>query len=189
MALRKCRVCGLKANTEKDLTLFSKHEYSKYGVMNMCKKCYNKMALDRYNKIKNNIDISLKRIHKAMINRCYNPKKDQYRFYGGRGITVCDEWRNDRQAFIDWALDNGFEKGLQIDRIDTYKGYSPENCRWVTHREQMRNCRNTTTFHDKQTRICFKCKRELPFSEFHKNKSNSAGISRVCKECVKKYYS
>ena len=71
--------------------------------------------------------------------RCYNPKGLCYPRYGGRGVTVCDEWRDNPSAFFEWALSNGYESGLEIDRIDNEKGYSPENCRWVTRKE---NCRN-----------------------------------------------
>ena len=79
-------------------------------------------------------------VYDSIKQRCYNPKRENYERYGGRGITMCDEWRADSSAFIRWALDNGYCDGLQLDRIDNDGQYSPENCRWVTPSE---NCRNT----------------------------------------------
>lgn len=78
----------------------------------------------------------------AMKNRCYNKKMRMYYNYGGRGITVCDEWRNSYEAFRDWAYANGYNDTLTLDRIDNNSGYSPENCKWSTQKEQNRNKRN-----------------------------------------------
>ena len=79
----------------------------------------------------------------GIMERCANPNHIAYKKYGGRGITVCQEWIDSPQAFVDWALANGFSPELQIDRIDNDKGYSPDNCRWVTARENMRNRSNS----------------------------------------------
>lgn len=81
-------------------------------------------------------------IWSTMKHRCENPKREKYKDYGARGISVCDEWK-DPNRFIDWAMGNGYSNGLQIDRIDNNKGYSPDNCRWVTPKENSRNRRNT----------------------------------------------
>ena len=78
-----------------------------------------------------------------MINRCHNPKKDKYEYYGGRGIEVVPEWRFNRLEFVKWGLQYGWKPGLQIDRIDNDGPYSPENCRFVTLRENVRNSRST----------------------------------------------
>lgn len=88
--------------------------------------------------------IRLHTVWKNMKQRCYNPKNPKYPLYGGRGITVCDEWRDDFQAFYDWAMANGYdEKAPQgqctIDRIDNDKSYSPDNCRWVDNKTQCNN--------------------------------------------------
>jgi len=81
-------------------------------------------------------------IWQGMKGRCYNPHDARYGRYGGRGITVCDEWKEDFATFYDWAINNGYSDKLTIDRIDNDKGYSPDNCRWADYETQ---CRNRST--------------------------------------------
>lgn len=81
-------------------------------------------------------------VFNGMIQRCENPKLHNYANYGGKGIAVCAEWRNDRAAFFKWALQNGYAEGLTIDRIEASKDYSPDNCRWVTYDVQQSNKSN-----------------------------------------------
>ena len=78
-------------------------------------------------------------VWKNMKERCYNPATHNYSRYGGRGITVCDEWRNDLAAFVQWAEENGYKRGLEIDRKDSDRGYSPDNCRWVSSNANQNN--------------------------------------------------
>ena len=84
----------------------------------------------------------LYRIWAGMKARCAYPKNISYPRYGGRGITVCDEWLHNFQAFYDWAMANGYRDDLSIDRIDADGNYCPENCRWATPKEQNRNTRS-----------------------------------------------
>lgn len=80
-------------------------------------------------------------IYYKMLHRCYEPKCKAYPAYGGSGIEVCDEWIESRESFVKWSLENGYAVGLMIDRVDNERGYSPDNCRWVTMWEQQYNRR------------------------------------------------
>lgn len=88
--------------------------------------------------------LSYSPIYRLWINinsRCYNKKDNNYHNYGGRGISVCREWRDNRASFFKWAIENGYIEGLQIDRIKNNKGYYPKNCRFVTNKVNSRNKR------------------------------------------------
>ena len=79
-----------------------------------------------------------------MKKRCYNPNSDHYKWYGAENKHICDEWMGEKgfENFSDWALKNGYSEELTIDRKDNNKGYSPDNCRWVTPKQNCRNKRN-----------------------------------------------
>jgi len=79
----------------------------------------------------------------AMRARCYSTSQQSYQYYGARGIKVCPEWKDDPAAFVAWADANGFQPDLQIDRIDNDGDYNPQNCRWVTAKENANNRRNS----------------------------------------------
>lgn len=92
----------------------------------------------------------LKSIWHAMKKRCYNVKLPCYKNYGGRGITICDEWKNSFDLFMEWALSNGYRYDLQIDRINNDGNYEPNNCRFVTPKQNAQNRRPRITPEEKE---------------------------------------
>ncbi len=92
----------------------------------------------------------------GMKTRVLNANNHTYKNYGGKGVFMCDEWLNNFQSFYDWAMDNGYDEKLSIDRINVNGNYEPSNCRWATHEVQTRNTRtlranNTSGFRG----VCF----------------------------------
>jgi len=83
------------------------------------------------------------KVWKAIKSRCYRNTDKRYSRYGGRGISVCDEWLNDPESFIKWSVENGYKVGLTIDRKDNNGDYSPDNCRFITTAQNNRNSSNT----------------------------------------------
>lgn len=83
------------------------------------------------------------KIWNSMKSRCHCQSDTNYYNYGGRGITVCDEWRTDFMSFYNWSIENNYKEDLTIERIDNNGRYEPSNCKWITSKEQHRNQRNS----------------------------------------------
>lgn len=100
---------------------------------------------DGHNNMKHNLCYTrLYNIHQKMISRCYKEYEKSYKYYGGRGITVCDEWRGENGFinFYNWSINNGYKDNLSIDRVDVEGNYCPSNCRWATYKTQQNNRTN-----------------------------------------------
>ena len=108
--------------------------------------CYHKDALVKRLTTHDLTHTRLHLIWHDMKQRCLNPNSKAFPYYGKRGITICDEWKNDFIAFYQWATANGYADDLTIDRIDTDKGYDPTNCRWVSRKVQQNNRRANIRF-------------------------------------------
>lgn len=104
--------------------------------------CLQKIVASSLNRTHGESKTDLYKLWHGIKNRCYNPNNMEYNRYGGRGIVICNEWL-DFPVFKKWSIENGYRKGLTIDRVDNNAGYSPSNCRWVTREVQNRNTSRT----------------------------------------------
>lgn len=110
----ECKFCGYQKIARK-------------SSMFVAEKCTHRMMLEP--KIKNK---RLRIIFKLMKGRCYNNTNKSFRFYGAKGIRICDEWLNNPLKFEEWAIENGYRDDLSIDRINSLGNYEPQNCRWIS---------------------------------------------------------
>ena len=104
--------------------------------------CINKEKIGAVNKTHGKARTPLYNVYLSMKARCNNQKDQAYKNYGMKGIIVCKEWSDDFLMFYNWAINNGYRKGLTIDRIDNSGDYTPSNCRWVTMQTQQNNRSN-----------------------------------------------
>ena len=172
--------------------------------------CYHKEMVGRLNR-KHNLSHKshLYNVWKSMKDRCYREKCKSYPNYGGRGITVCDEWKQDYKSFYDWSMANGYREEqtiggvniLSIDRIDNDGNYGPDNCRWVTSDVQAMN-RRTAIPKEQKYSICPVCGKDYIKTQRNGEKtcSRSCGIklyylehpnlkdyTKICPICKKKF--
>lgn len=157
---------NLAGKTFNRLTVIEYHSKRKNKHYYLCKCiCGNEKVIESYNirsghakscgclnreivssqKVNYRHGMSKTRIHNiwwGIIERCTNENDQAYPNYGGRGITICDEWLNDFEAFEEWAMANGYSEKLSIDRIDNDGNYEPNNCRWATRKQQNNNKSN-----------------------------------------------
>lgn len=103
--------------------------------------CLQKDTMKKKLTIHNMANTNIYKAYHKMKDRCQNEKNSNFKNYGGRGIKVCDEWQT-FETFYNWAITNGYKKGLSIDRINNNGNYEPSNCRWVTQKIQSNNRRN-----------------------------------------------
>lgn len=146
--LRLCRRDSSKDYTPENC-FFGESKKAKHGKAEQIRK-----HIKEYKEKKSAIglkritDSPLLKTYYGMHTRCENPNHKHFKHYGGRGISVCPEWsgKDGVYAFLAWARTSGWIPGLTLDRIDVNGNYEPENCRWVTQKEQIRNRRNTKLY-------------------------------------------
>jgi hypothetical protein len=155
-SVRICSVC----KRELSLSEFSRHLGRKDGRASRCRECNAAHGRQWYRR-KQEITGGLYSTWVAMRARCHNPKHDSFPSYGGRGVEVCREWRESFESFEAWAQQNNYKPGLQIDRIGNDKGYSPDNCRFVSVKENMQNKRPRTRCIRTNPTLCERDVREI----------------------------
>lgn len=129
--------CGKRCEVRSD--------HLRYGLVQSCG-CYNSETTAERHTTHGGCHSRLYPVYRTMLARCGNPNNHEYHNYGGRGIEVCEEWKNSFSAFQKWALENGYDETAKrgdctIDRIDVDGNYEPSNCRWVDLVVQARNKR------------------------------------------------
>ena len=133
----------------------------------------------------------LYRRYQGLKKRCYNKKCNSFKYYGKRGIKIAEIWmgKDGFYNFLIWALENGYKKELQIDRIDNNCDYSPDNCRWVDRKNNINNRRNSIKINGKTlgelaNEMCYSY--DNLWSRYHKY-GDVQIKNRICLECQKEF--
>lgn len=123
--------------------------------------------------------------------RCFNSKFPLYKNYGGRGIIMCDEWKNDFMSFYNWAMSNGYKENLTIDRIDVNGNYEPNNCRWITMKEQYHNRTDNVYYIVNKNKKCLAelCEEyNMPYQTVRKRLERGENIINALTKPISKKY-
>lgn len=123
--------------------------------------------------------------------RCFNPKFPLYKNYGGRGIIMCDEWKNDFMSFYNWAMSNDYKENLTIDRIDVNGNYEPNNCRWITMKEQYHNRTDNVYYIVNNNKKCLAelCEEyNMPYQTVRKRLERGENIIKALTKPISKKY-
>ena len=151
--------------------------------------CKRRESIGELNRLPNGY-LRLGKIYRSMKKRCYDPKSNRYKRYGARGIRICDEWLSDINAFREWAVANGYNDNLSIDRIDNDGDYCPENCRWVTISEQSNNTSRTVMIEfngKRQTLAQWSRELNIPTSTLHNRiRVHGWSVERALTEPIRK---
>lgn len=147
--------------------------------------CLNKLRMKKRSSKHNLYYTKIYKIWIAMKQRCYYKKYKYYKNYGGKGIKVCDEWKNSIINFYEWALKNGYEDGLSIERVDINKDYCPENCKWIPKNQQQKNTSRTKLYkykNEKETIYFFSKKYKIPQSSFYRKIRKGISVAEIINE-------
>jgi len=156
----------------------------KSSIGKSCVSCSNTKRATKHNLSKS----KLYSIWSMMKQRCGNPNSKKFKYYGGRGITVCSEWTNSIVDFNRWALDNGYKEGLELDRKNNDGNYEPNNCRFVDRSLQMQNTRISTRNTSGYRGVYYEKERDRYVCRVTHNKKNKyIGRFKTAKEAGKAY--